>query len=359
MALARAESPSTDTSALEPCLELMRRLLAEVGARVTVLPRTQAGDHLLAEAGCGERQVLMLGHFDTVWPVGQIERMPVVVRDGKLYGPGVYDMKAGLAIGLLAVQAAFAGEAAPRHRVVLLVTSDEEVGSHTSRAVIEEEARKSDAVLVLEPSLADGRVKTHRKGVGVYTLTVTGVPAHAGVAPGAGASAIHELARQVIALSGLQDVERGVSVNVGVIEGGTRSNVVAERASAEIDVRIPTRSDGERVDAAIRVTAAATARDHAGRAGWDQPPSPRAYARGARLYEHARRAAAELGFELGEGGTGGASDGNFTAALGVPTLDGLGAVGDGAHALHEHVVIDELPRRAALLAGVIERLSRG
>jgi glutamate carboxypeptidase len=359
VALARAESPSTDKAALRGCAELMQQLLADAGARVTLLPRSRAGDHLIAEAGCGARQVLMLGHYDTVWPVGQVERMPIEVRDGKLYGPGVYDMKAGLAIGLLAMQATLAQDALPGRRILFLVTSDEEVGSHTSRAVIEDEARKSDAVLVLEPALADGRVKTHRKGVGVYTLRVTGVPAHAGVAPGAGASAIHELARQIITLSSLQDIERGISVNVGVIEGGTRSNVVAERAAAEIDVRVPTRSDGERIDAAVRSLVphlAGTSLEVDG--GINRPPFERTPAV-LELYEHARLAAAALGFELGEGGTGGASDGNFTGALGVPTLDGLGAVGDGAHAYHEHVVVEDLPRRAALLAGLILRLSQG
>ncbi len=217
----------------------------------------------------------------------------------------------------------------------------------------------SEAVMVFEPSLPGGAVKTSRKGCGEFDLRVRGVSAHAGIDPGKGASAIHELARQIVALEALQDPERSVSVNVGVIEGGTRANVVADDARARVDVRVPTLADAARVEAAfqaLRPRLPGTSLEVSGGVG--RPPLERSPAV-ARLYEQARVVALELGRELGEGGTGGGSDGNFTAALGVPTLDGLGAVGDGAHALHEHVIEDELPWRAALVAGLMVRISKG
>jgi glutamate carboxypeptidase len=355
-ALTALESPTTDKAAVDRCGAEIGRLLGRMGGRVDRLSRAHAGDHLLAEFGCGDRQVLLLCHFDTVWDLGQVERMPIVERDGRLHGPGVYDMKGGLVIALLAIRAITELGRSTSHRTVLLCTSDEETGSSSSRQAIEEEARRSDAVLVLEPALPGGAVKTSRKGVGVFDLTVEGVPAHAGAEPGRGASAVTELARQVLALEALRDDARGVSLNVGVVSGGTRSNVVAERATAEIDVRVTSLDDAGRIEAAIRAV-----RPHDPRTrititgGINRPPMERT-AGVAALYGIARAVAADLGFTLGEGGTGGASDGNFTAALGIPTLDGLGAEGDGAHAITEHVLIDSLPRRAALLAGILERL---
>jgi glutamate carboxypeptidase len=264
-------------------------------------------------------------------------------------------MKGGLVIGLLALRALFEVGPAPGCRQVLLITSDEEIGSHTSRTLIIEEARRSEAVFVLEPPTLEGRVKTSRKGVGVFTIRTSGISAHAGVDPGKGASAIHELARQIVAVSALQDPVSGVSVNVGLIGGGTRSNVVAEHAWAEVDVRVPTRADAEYVEHFMRGRAAelpGTQVDVEG--GINRYPMERTPGVAA-LFEEARIVGQSLGFAVEEGSTGGASDGNFTGALGIPTLDGLGAFGDGAHALHEHIVIDELPRRAALLAGVLQR----
>ena len=355
-ALARIESPTTDKAAVDACGRELARRLEALGGRVTRLPRDAAGDHLLAEFGCGREQVLILGHFDTVWPVGQLERMPILVDGGRLHGPGVYDMKAGLAIGMLAVQAALELDLARARRVTMLLTSDEETGSHSSRQAIEEEGRRSRAVLVLEPALPNGAVKTFRKGVGEFRLDVEGVAAHAGVDPGKGASAIDELARQIVALGALRDEARGVSVNVGLVEGGTRSNVVAERASAVIDLRLPTRADADRVEAVLRALRPVDVRTRLMLSGAvNRYPFERTEAV-ARLFALARSLAAEMGLDLAEAGTGGASDGNFTAALGVPTLDGLGAVGDGAHALHEHVVLDLLPQRAALVAGLLGRI---
>lgn len=355
-ALVRAESPTTDKAAVDRCgTELAARLEA-LGARVTRLPRAARGDHLLAEFGSGSSQVLLLGHFDTVWPVGQLERMPLTHSDGRLHGPGVFDMKGGIALGMLAARALRETQVAVRHRIVMLWTSDEEVGSATSRAVLEDEARRSEAVLVLEPALTGGAVKTARKGCGGYELTVRGVAAHAGIEPEKGASAIQELAHQILRINALQDLAGGTSVNVTQVAGGSRANVIPDDARAVIDVRAATVEAAARVDAAFRRLEAVDPRTNLTvRGGFDRPPMERTAAVG-RLYEQARAIARELGYELGEGATGGGSDGNFTAALGVPTLDGLGAVGDGAHALHEHVLVDALPDRAALIAGLITRL---
>lgn len=357
--LVRLESPSTDKPAIDRCgRELVSRLSA-IGGRVETLSQDRAGDHVRAEFGQGDHQVLLLGHFDTVWPVGQLRRMPIRRENGCFFGPGTFDMKAGLAIGMLAIRALNETGHQSSCRSVMLLTTDEEIGSVTSRDAIEEEARRSLAVLVLEPSLPGGAVKTSRKGCGEFDVRVRGIAAHAGIEPGKGVSAIHELARQIIALESLQDLERGVSINVGVISGGTRVNVIAEDARARVDVRVPTMEDAARIEAAVRALTPqlmGSSLEVAGGVG--RPPLERT-AGVARLYEEARGVARDLGRDLGEGGTGGGSDGNFTAALGVPTLDGLGAVGDGAHALHEHVVLDELPWRAALVAGLIRRIAEG
>jgi glutamate carboxypeptidase len=355
-ALVRLESPSTDKTAVDICgAELAGRLTA-LGGRVDRLVREKRGDHLRAEfRGTGPR-VLLLGHFDTVWPVGQLARMPLHEEDGRLYGPGVFDMKAGIAMAMLATRAVheIAPESVPR--IIMLWTTDEEIGSLTSRAAIEEEARLSDAVLVLEPALPGGAVKTRRKGCGDFQLIVHGVSAHAGVDPGKGASAIHELAHQIVAVQDLQDLELGISINVGVIAGGSRTNVVADHATAAIDVRVPTMADGARIEGRLRGLTPklkGTRLELTGSIG--RPPLERS-AGVVRLLELARQAARELGRDLGEGGTGGGSDGNFTAALGVPTLDGLGACGDGAHALHEHVLLEDLTWRAALVAALLMRV---
>jgi len=355
-ALVRLESPTTDKPALDECSAEIARRLQGIGANVERVPRDDAGDHVRAEFGTGAAQVLLLCHFDTVWPVGQLERMPLRQEAGRLYGPGTLDMKAGIAIGMLAARALSETGSMPPCRIVMLLTSDEEIGSRTSRALIEQEARRSRAVLVLEPSLPGGAVKTRRKGCGEFELVVRGVAAHAGIDPGAGASAIHELARQVLALEQLQSRERGISVNVGTISGGTRTNVVAGEARAGVDVRVTSLDDARRVEAAfhgLRPLLNGTTLEVSG--GMDRPPLERS-AGVARLYAMARDVAVSLGLgALAEGATGGGSDGNFTAAIGTPTLDGLGATGDGAHALHEHVELASLAGRAALVAGLIAR----
>jgi glutamate carboxypeptidase len=354
--LVSLESPSTDKRALDVCGLAVAQQLSVLGGRVERLAREKAGDHYIARFGEGARQLLILGHFDTVWEVGQLRRMPLLVRDGRLYGPGVYDMKGGLAVAIIALKALLSIGELPG-RIAFLCTSDEETGSASSRQVIESLARESDAVLVLEPALGAGAVKTSRKGVGVFELEIVGIPAHAGAQAGRGASAVVELAHQMLALERLQDESRGISVNVGVVSGGTRSNVIAERAWAEVDVRVATIEDAVRIERDIR---GLSSRDPRTRltvsGGMNRPPMERTPGV-ARLYRIARTVASDLGFDLPEGATGGASDGNFTAALGVPTLDGLGPVGDGAHAIDEHVQIASLPRRAALLAGLMLRLA--
>jgi glutamate carboxypeptidase len=355
-ALVRLESPTTDKAAVDRCGAALTARLEAIGARVSRLPRPSTGDHLLAEIGCGTSQILLLGHFDTVWPIGQLDRMPLSRTDGRLHGPGVFDMKAGIAIAMLAARAIVETGAALSRRIVMLWTTDEELGSGTSRAAIEDEARRSDAVLVLEPSLPGGAVKTARKGCGNYQMVVHGVSAHAGVDPTSGASAIHELSHQICGLYRIPEQSAGLSLNVGIVSGGTRPNVVADQARAVIDVRAVSRNEMNIVDGLIRRQ---TPRDPRTRieisGGFDRPPLERT-AGVVRLYEWAKEVAREMGRDLAEGSTGGGSDGNLTAALGVPTLDGLGAVGDGAHALHEHVEIDALADRAALVAGLITRI---
>ena len=357
-ALVAIESPSDDPAAVNRCgAELAARLEA-IGGSGTRIASSSAGDHVRASFGSGSRQLLLLGHFDTVWPVGQLARMPVRREGGRLHGPGVFDMKAGIGLAALATRAVIEQGGLDRCQAVMLWTTDEEIGSGTSRALIEAEAARSEAVLVFEPSLPGGALKTSRKGVGQFELIARGVPAHAGLDPGKGVSAVRELARQITAIDDLQDPAHGVTVTVGVIKGGTRANVVPDEASAIIDARANTRADADRVAAALKSVkpyiAGATVEVTG---GFERPPLERTAAVG-KLFEMARSVAAEIGVTLEEGSAGGGSDGNLTAALGVPTLDGFGAIGDGAHALHEYVEIDALVPRAAVIAGLLARLAR-
>jgi len=365
-ALVRLESPTTDKAAVDRCGAELARRLEGIGGRVTRLPRTERGNHLLTEfpstslgaGGRGTDQILMLGHFDTVWPVGQLDRMPLTRSNGRLHGPGVFDMKAGIALAMLATRSLLETGAPVSHRIVMLWTTDEEMGSGTSRAAIEDEARRSAAVLVLEPSLPGGALKTSRKGCGGYDIVVRGVSAHAGIEPQKGASAVHELAHQILRVNALQNLARGVSVNVVTVSGGTRSNVIPDEARAHVDVRAGSAAAAAEVDAALCGLTPVDGRTSVqASGGFDRPPLERT-AGVARLYDQAKIVAGLLGRDLAEGSTGGGSDGNFTAALGVPTLDGLGAIGDGAHALHEHVEIDSLADRAALVAGLIASLGQ-
>lgn len=356
-ALVSHESPSTNKIALDRCGSYLATRLSEAGASVSRIPAGATTDHVLAHwAGAGP-PVLLVGHFDTVWPVGQLAQMPIIESDGKLFGPGVLDMKAGLGIATLAARAlAEVVPEAQRPRVSLLATSDEEVGSRTSRETIERLARESVAVLVLEPALPGGAVKTARKGVGEFVIEAHGVSAHAGANPSAGASAVHELAHQVTTIEGWNDPGRGITINVGIVDGGLRSNVVAERARAVVDVRIAKLTDAAPIERAFAALTPANPRVRLEVTGSINRPPMERTAGVAKLYELARDVARSAGVDLAEGATGGASDGNFTAALGIPTLDGLGATGDGPHALHEHVIINDLTERAALVGGILARL---
>ncbi len=367
-ALVAIESPSDDPAAVNRCgAELASRLEA-LGGKITRIESStanlrqgyggHAGDHLRAEFGSGSRQILLLGHFDTVWPIGQLQQMPLRRADGRLYGPGVFDMKAGIGLATLATRALLERGALTDCRIVMLWTTDEEIGSTTSRGVIEAEAAESEAVCVFEPSLPGGALKTSRKGVGQFEMTTRGVSAHAGLDPGKGISAIRELAKQIIAIDDLQDPAHGVTLTVGVVSGGTRANVVPAEARAIIDARAITRADADRVERVMHaLTPQIAGAQVAVTGGFDRPPLERTPAIVA-LFEHAKAVAAQIGITLEEGSAGGGSDGNFTAALGVPTLDGFGAIGDGAHALHEHVEIDALVPRAATIAGLLFRLVR-
>jgi glutamate carboxypeptidase len=300
------------------------------------------------------RPVLLLGHFDTVYPLGTLEKMPCRIADGRLYGPGVLDMKSGIALMLYAIEALQSEHSGLLRPVTVLLVSDEEVGSHSSRKITETLAMESSAVLVLEPAAARGAVKTARKGVGEYILNVKGIAAHAGLDPGKGHSAIVELAQQIVAISKLNDLRRGLSVNAGVVRGGTRTNVIAAEATAEIDVRIKEAKQATTLDRKIRSLKPFDKHCELHiEGGINRMPMERT-AGVAALYKKAQAIAREINWKLEEAAVGGGSDGNFTAALGVPTLDGMGGFGAGAHALHEHIVISELPRRALLLARMIE-----
>ncbi|TBL81328.1 M20 family metallopeptidase [Paenibacillus thalictri] len=327
------------------------------GGRVQRLCHDTAGDRLVCTVGDGPSQVLLVGHYDTVWPIGEAQRRPFRIEDGIAYGPGVYDMKAGLLQAMFALKALLDEGRFPQgKRVTLLINSDEEIGSPTSRELIEELARVSSASLVLEPPMEpNGALKTARKGSGRYKLAVRGVSAHAGVNPEKGVSAIQELACQVQRLHALTNYQVGTTVNVGVVHGGIGSNVVADYAEAEIDVRVASGEEAERIDAALK--SLSPFMEHAEicvTGGMTRPPMERT-GEGAALYELAKRIACdELAFALEETATGGVSDGNFTAAAGTPTLDGLGARGDHAHSPLEFVRIDEIPLRTVLLARLIE-----
>jgi glutamate carboxypeptidase len=360
-ALVMLESPSTDKEAVDRCGAELCSRLESLGAIVTRTSGGHRGDHVRADfaaSGSG-RRVMLLGHFDTVWAVEQLERMPFRedTATGRLHGPGVFDMKAGIAVAMLAMRALREHDRSHPH-VTMLWTADEELGSGSSRALVERTARECDAVLVLEPSLPGGAAKTSRKGCGEFEIVARGIAAHAGLNPEAGASAIHEIARQIVDVQALQDPARGITVNVGTIDGGSRANVVAGIARATIDVRVPAMSDAASIDAAFRSLRAHDARIRLEVTGEIARPPLERTAAVLELFQLAQTVARELGRELGEGAAGGGSDGNFTAAIGVPTLDGLGPRGDGAHAVHEYVDTQDLPWRAAFLAELLSRLGR-
>lgn len=357
--LVEIESPSDNKPAVDRIAKFLAPKFEALGGRVQLHPSNDFGDSLQINftSASNGKPVLLLGHYDTVYPLGTLAKMPCIIEDGRLRGPGVLDMKSGIALILHAIAALQEWHGGLPRPITIFLVSDEEVGSRSSRKITEALARKSAGVLVLEPAAGlRGAVKTARKGVGEYMLRVKGVAAHAGLDPGKGHSAILELARQIAILAKLNNLRQGVSVNAGVIEGGTRTNVVAAEASVRIDVRIKNAKQAAGIDRKLRSLKPFDKYCQLEMTGGINRLPMERTAGVATLYKKARQIAAEVGWKLEEAAVGGGSDGNFTAGIGIPTLDGLGGVGDGAHAVHEFIVISELPRRALLLAEMIERV---
>jgi glutamate carboxypeptidase len=351
-----AESPSLEKAAADHCCGIIAEEWWKRDARVERMEQKHRGDHLrviYAPESQPVGQLTVLGHYDTVYSTGALAKMPFRISGGKAYGPGTFDMKAGIVQALFALQALQQTKFELRKRIVFLWTSDEEIGSESSRKLIETEARRSDAVFVLEPSFGPrGLLKTARKGVGEAELIVHGRASHAGLAPEEGINAVFELAVQLTRIEKWNDPRRGVSINADIVEGGTRTNVIAERARAVLDLRALKASDMRALERrlhALRPVHRGARLDVTG--GFDRPPLERKVS--ATLFERAKSLAQQMNLRLGECTVGGGSDGNFTGALGIPTLDGLGAVGDGAHSSHEHVLIKTMPSRAALLAALL------
>ncbi len=357
--LVTQETPSSDKARLDAFAEFLAQRLRSAGATVEILPNAERGNHVRARFGPssddGVKPALILCHYDTVWAVGSLATHPFRIEEGKAYGPGIFDMQSSLMLAEYAARAVRdLGINLPRP-VTILITSDEEVGSPTSRTLIEEEALRSAYVLVMESPLPGGVLKTSRKGAGTFVLEITGRAAHAGVEPERGISAIQELAHQILKVHELTDMEQGTTVNVGVVQGGTVSNVVAAHAMAKIDVRSWTQPEAARLSQAILgLTPVTPGAMLEVKGGWNRPPLERTAT--AELFAKAQAIGRTLGLELDEGGTGGGSDGNFTGALGIPTLDGLGVPGHGAHADHEHIEVDQIAGRAALLVALLAQL---
>jgi glutamate carboxypeptidase len=351
------ESPSLEKAPADRCCGYLADQWLLRGTLVHVLKQQSRGNHLRVvwppPGMHAKGQVLILGHYDTVYPTGSLAHMPFHVSRGKAYGPGTFDMKAGIVQALFALEALQGLKIPVQKNLVFLWTSDEEIGSKSSREVIEAEAHRSDAVFVLEPSLGPrGLLKTSRKGVGEAELIVHGRASHAGLAPEQGINAIHELSAQISRIGKWNNLRRGVTINADIVEGGSRTNVIADRAKATLDLRAWHAADMKKLEHRIHSLKPI----HRGAklevlGGFDRPPLERKHC--AVLYDRARSIGRQMGLSLGEAAAGGGSDGNFTAALGVPTLDGMGAVGDGAHSAHEHVLAKTMPQRAALLAALL------
>lgn len=358
-ALVEHESKSRAEGPLNELADFVAAQLRDLGGGVELIAEPGYGTHLRARFDFGhdtrEPHLLVIGHLDTVWPLGTLARLPFrITPEGHAHGPGIFDMKSGIAILLEAIRTIRQQELATKRPLTVLLTCDEEIGSKTSRPLVEEEALNAAAALVLEPPVTGGIVKTGRKGIGTFTIRALGRAAHAGLDPAKGVNAIVELAHQTVRLAALNNYEQGVTVSVGIVNGGTGINVVPAEAEAKVDVRFWTPEDGEQVVNAIRgltPTLAEAQLEITG--GVNRPPMPRSE-RNIALFEHARELAAEIGFALEDTVVGGGSDGNFTAALGVPTLDGLGVDGAGAHAEHEHILISDIPQRAALLTRLLQ-----
>ncbi|MCC6262811.1 MAG: M20 family metallopeptidase [Bryobacterales bacterium] len=353
------ESPSDDAAAVTRMAEWVAERVSPHG-RVKLFPGKPYGKHLRCDfklkGAPADRRVLALGHLDTVWPVGALRTMPFREAEGRLYGPGVFDMKGGVSFFLMAMEAIRELGLKPAARISLLLVADEEVGSLNSRPLTEESARGADVALVLEPAMGvEGKLKTARKGTGLFRLHVQGRPSHSGIDFEAGASAVVEMARQVQTIAGFTQLPKGVTVNPGVLRGGTKANVVAAEAELRGDLRFWKTRDGEALVRKLERLKTVDKRCSIHVEAKLNRPALERTAGVNRYFAHARKIAAELGIDLQEASTGGASDGNFVAALGVPVLDGIGAVGDGAHAAHEHIEIHRMPDRVALLVGLLTR----
>lgn len=360
--LVELESPSGDEAGSRAVVDLLVKSASDIdGVRsIERIASPGYGEHLLVRA-FGENDsasdvVMLVGHTDTVHARGSLRERPWRAEGNRIYAPGIFDMKANCALAVEVLRACSSLNLKPRREVVLLLTCDEETGSETGRALIEDQARRASYALVLEPPVAGGRVKTGRKGTGIFAMEIEGCAAHAGLEPEKGASAILELARQVERLHAMNDPDRGINVNVGVVKGGTRSNVIAAFARADIDLRFSSMSEGKRIENEILRSKPFDERTQIRVSGGINRPPLERNDKVLSLYKHAKHTAAVLGSELGEAQVGGASDGNFIAAMGVPVLDGLGIDGDGAHAVHEHILVDDIPRRGALLCGLIMSL---
>jgi glutamate carboxypeptidase len=352
--LVEIESCSSEKDAVDELGLFVGGRLDAVGARVHIIEQETVGDHLLADFGEGDGQVLVLGHLDTIWPTGTLKRQPFRVEHGLAFGPGIFDMKAGLAITLHALESLSTLQLTPGRRIRVLLNGDEENGSYTSQPIIEECARASEFVLCVEAPLGRaGALKTARKGLGRFTVSVTGRAAHAGNDPDKGISAIQELAHQILRLGEIGNPARGTFVNVGVVRGGLVSNQIADSAEAEVDLRAATPAEADRaVGAILGLTPATRGASVTVAGGLNRPVMERTDAIG-HLFEKARQMALENGIELTEASVGGGSDGQFAAAVGAPVLDGLGAIGDGMFTDHEHIVVDSLPERTGLLASLL------
>jgi glutamate carboxypeptidase len=354
--LVEYESFSADKPAVDRLADYLAGQFQALGAAVERYPNTTVGDMLLAKwnADAPGKPITFIGHMDTVWPAGTLAERPIRIEDGRLYGPGSIDMKAGLAVMLEAIRVLRARGEFPDRPVWALATGDEEIGSRHSRELIEQVAAQSGLVLIMEPATPEGALKTWRKGIATYTVRTVGRQAHAGGAPEEGINAVVELAHQIIALHRLNDLQNGTSVSVTVVKGGHASNVIPDSAEAQVDVRTLTIEAAGRIDAAVRdLHPVLPGAQVIVEGGESRPPLERDE-KMLRAFAQARQIGEAVGVAVREGGSGGASDGNFTAAIGVPTLDGMGPTGAGLHAVHEHVLLSSVPEKVALIAAMLK-----
>ncbi len=354
--LVEYESFSADKPAVDRLADYLAGQFQALGAAVERYPNTTVGDMLLAKwnADASGKPITFIGHMDTVWPAGTLAQRPIRIEDGRLYGPGAIDMKAGLAVMLEAIRVLRARGEFPDRPVWALVTGDEEIGSRHSRELIEQVAAQSGLVLIMEPATPEGALKTWRKGIATYTVRTVGKQSHAGGAPEEGINAVVELAHQIIALHRLNDLKNGTSVSVTVVKGGHASNVIPDSAEAQVDVRTLTIEAADRIDAAVRnLHPVLPGAQVIVEGGESRPPLERDE-KMLRAFAQVKQIGDSIGVAVREGGSGGASDGNFTSAIGVPTLDGMGPTGAGLHAVHEHVLLSSVPEKVALIAAMLK-----